>query len=72
MFFIPKRRSNSASSAFNVKKGIRCNYIPNMKALEQEYLLRKNKTRAVGGQRARLQAAYSHKALFHYIALKYY
>ena len=31
-----------------------------------------SQTRAVGGQRARLQAAYSHKALFHYIALKYY
>ena len=33
-----------------------------------------NLTRAVGGQRARLYAAYSHKALFHYtcIALKNY
>ena len=29
-------------------------------------------TRAVGRQRARLYASYSHKALFHYIALKYF
>ena len=31
--FTPKRRSHSASSTYNVKKGIRCNFIPNMKAL---------------------------------------
>ena len=35
MFFTPKRGSHSASSAFNVKKVIRCNYILNMKALAQ-------------------------------------
>ena len=33
MFFTPKKRSHSASSAYNVKKGTRCNYITNMKAL---------------------------------------
>ena len=31
----PKRRSHSASSAFNVKKGIRRNHTSNMKALAQ-------------------------------------
>ena len=31
--FTPKRRSHSASSTYNEKKGIRCNFIPNMKAL---------------------------------------
>ena len=35
MSFTPKRRSHSESSAYNMKKGIRCNYIPNMKALAQ-------------------------------------
>ena len=35
MFFIPKRRPHSAILAFNLKKGIRCNYIPNMKSLAQ-------------------------------------
>ena len=29
----PQKRSHSASSAYNMQKGIRCNYIPNMKAL---------------------------------------
>ena len=32
IFFTPKRRSHSASSAYNVRKGIRCYYIPIMKA----------------------------------------
>ena len=41
MSITPKRRSHSASLTFNVKKGIRCNYIPNMKALAQ-ILMNKN------------------------------
>ena len=32
-FFTPKMRSDSASLAYNVKKGNRCNFIPKMKAL---------------------------------------
>ena len=41
--FTPKRRSHSASAAFNVKKGIICNYIPNMKALAQILIEKKLK-----------------------------
>ena len=33
IFYTPKRTSHSVSLAYNVKKGIICNYIPNMKAL---------------------------------------
>ena len=33
MFFTPKIRSHSISLAYNVKKGIRCNYIRKMKSL---------------------------------------
>ena len=40
-FFTPKRRSHSAASTYNVKKGIICNYVPNMKALTQ-VLIEKN------------------------------
>ena len=36
MCFTLKKRSHSASSAYNVQKGIRCNYIRNMKALLNE------------------------------------
>ena len=39
-FFTPKK-SDSPSSTYNVKKGIICNYIPNMKALTQ-VLIEKN------------------------------
>ena len=35
MFFTPERRAYSASSAYNMKGDIRCNYIPNMKSLKQ-------------------------------------
>ena len=41
MSFTPKRRSHSESSAYNMKKGIRCNYIPNMKALAQVLIEKK-------------------------------
>ena len=34
--FLPQKEGHTpASLAFNVKKGIRCNYIPNNKALAQ-------------------------------------
>ena len=36
------KKSHSASSTYNMKKGIICNYIPNMKALAQ-VLIEKNK-----------------------------
>ena len=42
MLFTPKN-SHSASSTYNVKKGIRCIYIPNMKALAQVHIEKKKK-----------------------------
>ena len=36
--FLLQKISHSASSAYNVKKGIRCNYIPNRKALAQVFI----------------------------------
>ena len=41
IFYPKKKITDSASSSFNVKKGIRCNYIPNMKAIAQ-ILIEKN------------------------------
>ena len=44
MFFTPKIRSHSVSLAYNVKKGIRCNYIQKMKALVPIYSEKLKKT----------------------------
>ena len=42
MFFTPKKL-HSESSAFNMTKGIICNYIPNMKALAQVLIEKNNR-----------------------------
>ena len=46
MFFTPKRRSHSAFSTYNMKKGIRCKYIPNTKALVTVVIEKKIKKRS--------------------------